>query len=77
MNFPDTGELQWTVLSSDISYSDESLNSLAFCDFQLATWYQFKVSAMNDAGKTTALYNVATTKSNGGNYYNLYLLIRK
>lgn len=67
-----SGELQWTVLSSDISNSDETRKNLAFCDFQPATWYQFKVSAINDAGKTTALYNVATTKLNGGNYYHIY-----
>lgn len=62
------GELQWIVLSSDISNSDETRKNLVFCDFQPATWYQLKVSAVNDAGKTTALYNVATTKLNGGNY---------
>ncbi|XP_031617665.1 Down syndrome cell adhesion molecule-like protein Dscam2 isoform X3 [Contarinia nasturtii] len=59
------GELQWTVLSSDISNSDETQRNLVFCDFQPATWYQLKVAAINDAGKTTALYNVATTKLNG------------
>ncbi|XP_055315179.1 cell adhesion molecule Dscam2 isoform X2 [Sitodiplosis mosellana] len=59
------GELQWTVLSSDISNSDETRKNLVFCDFQPAKWYQLKVSAVNDAGRTTALYNVATTKLNG------------
>lgn len=60
-------QLQWTVLSSDTSNSDENRKNLVFCDFQPATWYQLKVSAVNDAGKTVALYNVATTKLNGGN----------
>lgn len=66
------GEIQWIVLSSDISNVDETRRNLVFCDFQPATWYQLKVSAVNDAGKTTALYNIATTKINGGNhnYYN-------
>lgn len=61
------GELRWTVLSSDISSADETRNNLIFCDFRPATWYQLKVSATNDAGKTTAHYNIATTKLNGGN----------
>lgn len=64
-----SGELRWTVLSSDISDSDENHNNLIFCDFRPATWYQLKVSATNDAGKTTATYNVATTKINGGVYF--------
>lgn len=62
------GEIRWTVLSSDIANSDENRNNLIFCDFRPATWYQLKVSATNDAGKTTAHYNIATTKLNGGNY---------
>lgn len=61
------GEIRWTVLSSDIANSDENRNNLIFCDFRPATWYQLKVSATNDAGRTTAHYNIATTKLNGGN----------
>lgn len=60
------GELRWTVVSSDISNSDENRDNLIFCDFSPATWYQLKVSATNDAGKTMAHYNFATTKLNGG-----------
>lgn len=69
-----SGELRWTVVSSDISNSDENRNNLVFCDFLPATWYQLKMSATNDAGKTTAHYNFATTKINGGNYLILFVL---
>lgn len=62
------GELRWTVVSSDISNSDENRDNLIFCDFSPATWYQLKVSATNDAGKTMAHYNFATTKLNGGKF---------
>lgn len=68
--FSNSGDIRWTVVSSDISNSDEKRENLVFCDFQPATWYQLKVSATNDAGKTTALYDFATTKVNGGNYFN-------
>lgn len=60
------GDIRWTVVSSDIANSDENRENLVFCDFLPATWYQLKVSAVNDAGKTMALYDFATTKVNGG-----------
>lgn len=60
------GDIRWTVVSSDIANSDENRENLVFCDFLPATWYQLKVSAINDAGKTMALYDFATTKINGG-----------
>lgn len=66
--FPHSGDIRWTVVSSDISNSDESRENMVFCDFLPATWYQLKVLAMNDAGKTTALYDFATTRINGGNW---------
>lgn len=68
LRFAFAGELRWTVVSSDISNSDENRDNLIFCDFSPATWYQLKVSATNDAGKTTAHYNFATTKLNGGTF---------
>lgn len=38
---------------------------MTFCDFLPATWYQLKISATNDAGKTVAQYNFATTRLDG------------
>lgn len=59
------GDIRWTVVSSDISNSDENRESLVFCDFSPATWYQLKMSATNDAGRTSATYNFATTNLSG------------
>lgn len=36
-----------------------------FCDFAIATWYQLKMSATNDAGRTLATFNFATTNMAG------------
>lgn len=59
------GDIRWTVVSSDISNSDENRESLVFCDFQPATWYQLKMSASNDAGRTLTTLNFATTNMAG------------
>lgn len=60
------GDLRWTVVSSDTSGSDENKDNLVFCDFKPASWYQLKISATNDAGKTSIQYNFATTTITGG-----------
>lgn len=62
------GEVQWTVVSSDMSNTEENKDVLVFCDFQHASWYQLKIAAINDAGKTVAQYNFATLTQNGGLY---------
>lgn len=36
-----------------------------FCDFQPSKWYQLRISAINDAGKTTEHYSFATTNYDG------------
>lgn len=59
------GDIRWTVVSSDISNSDENRESLSFCDFTPATWYQLKMSASNDAGRTLTMQNFATTNLAG------------
>lgn len=59
------GDTRWTVVTSDISNSDENRENLVFCDFISATWYQLKMSATNDAGKTSAQYYFGTTNLNG------------
>lgn len=61
------GEARWTVVSSDTSGTDGTSEQLVYCDFLPASWYQLKISATNDAGKTTAQYNFATTTVTGGN----------
>lgn len=63
------GDLRWTVVSSDTSGSDENKDNLVFCDFKPASWYQLKISATNDAGKTSIQYNFATTTITGGKIY--------
>lgn len=60
------GEARWLVVSSDTSTTDTSNGELVFCDFLPASWYQLRISASNDAGKTTAQYNFATTTTSGG-----------
>ena len=60
------GELRWTVVSSDTSSSDANKDNLVFCDFKSASWYQLKISAKNEAGKTSIQYNFATTTLTGG-----------
>lgn len=62
------GDIRWTVLSSDTSGSDENKDNLVFCDFSPASWYQLKISAINDAGKTSIQYNFATTTLAGGRF---------
>ncbi|XP_055715988.1 cell adhesion molecule Dscam2 isoform X2 [Phlebotomus papatasi] len=59
------GTIRWTVVSSDISNSEENREKLLFCEFAPATWYQLRVSAINDAGKTTAQFNFGTTTLDG------------
>lgn len=59
------GDIRWTVVSSDISNSEENRESLVFCDFMPATWYQLKMSASNDAGRALATCNFATTNMAG------------
>lgn len=60
------GEVRWTVVSSDTSSSDANKDNLIFCDFKSASWYQLKISAKNEAGKTSVQYNFATTTLTGG-----------
>lgn len=59
------GDKRWTVVTSDISNAEENREKLIFCDFQPAKWYQLRISAINDAGKTTENYNFATTNYDG------------
>lgn len=60
------GDVRWTVVSSDTSSSDGNKDNLVFCDFKSASWYQLKISAKNEAGKTSVSYNFATTTVTGG-----------
>lgn len=60
------GEIRWTVVSSDTSSLDGNKDSLVFCDFKPASWYQLRISAKNEAGKTSIQYNFATTTLSGG-----------
>lgn len=53
------------MVTSDISNAEENREQLMFCDFQPAKWYQLRISAINDAGKTTEHYNFATTNYDG------------
>ncbi|XP_039965640.1 Down syndrome cell adhesion molecule-like protein Dscam2 isoform X1 [Bactrocera tryoni] len=59
------GDIRWTVVTSDISNAEENRENLIFCDFLPAKWYQLRVSATNDAGKTTEHYHFATTNLDG------------
>ncbi|KAL7024043.1 hypothetical protein ACKWTF_012881 [Chironomus riparius] len=59
------GEIRWTVVSSDTSSLDGNKDSLVFCDFKHASWYQLRISAKNEAGKTSIQYNFATTTLSG------------
>ena len=45
--------------------TEDNRDHAIFCDFMPATWYQLKVSARTDAGKTSAQYNFATTTLDG------------
>lgn len=60
------GDVRWTVVSSDTSSSDANKDNLVFCDFKSASWYQLKIAAKNEAGKTSIQYNFATTTLTGG-----------
>lgn len=60
------GERIWTVVSSDISSAETNKENLVFCEFKSASWYQLKITAKNEAGKTSVQYNFATTTTNGG-----------
>uniref|UniRef100_A0A1A9ZZV3 Down syndrome cell adhesion molecule n=2 Tax=Glossina TaxID=44049 RepID=A0A1A9ZZV3_GLOPL len=59
------GDIRWTVVTSDISNAEENRENLIFCDFLPAKWYQLRISATNDAGKTTEHYHFATTNIDG------------
>ncbi|XP_061400528.1 cell adhesion molecule DSCAM-like, partial [Musca vetustissima] len=58
-------DVRWTVVTSDISNAEENRENLIFCEFQPAKWYQLRISATNDAGKTTEHYHFATTNIDG------------
>ena len=60
-----SGDKRWTVVTSDISNAEENREKLMFCDFHPFKWYQLRISAINDAGKTTEHYNFATTSLDG------------
>lgn len=60
-----SGNLRWTLVTSDISNAEENREKLIFCDFLPAKWYQLRISATNDAGKTTEQYHVSTTSVDG------------
>lgn len=60
-----SGSLRWTLVTSDISNAEESREKLIFCDFLPAKWYQLRISATNDAGKTTEQYYVSTKSLDG------------
>ncbi|XP_016950327.1 cell adhesion molecule Dscam2 isoform X1 [Drosophila biarmipes] len=59
------GDIRWTVVTSDISNAEENRENLIFCDFLPAKWYQLRISATNDAGKTTEHYHFSTTNIDG------------
>ncbi|KAH8340543.1 hypothetical protein KR059_000756, partial [Drosophila kikkawai] len=59
------GDIRWTVVTSDISNAEENRENLIFCDFQPAKWYQLRISATNDAAKTTEHYHFSTTSIDG------------
>lgn len=60
------GDIRWTVVSSDISSAETNKETLVFCEFKSARWYQLKITAKNEAGKTSIQYNFATTTVTGG-----------
>ncbi|XP_017969064.1 Down syndrome cell adhesion molecule-like protein Dscam2 isoform X1 [Drosophila navojoa] len=59
------GDVRWTVVTSDISNAEENRENLIFCDFLPAKWYQLRISATNDAAKTTEHYHFSTTNLDG------------
>lgn len=59
------GENRWIVVSSYTARHEEQNDRMVLCDFLPATWYQLRISATNDAGKTVAQYNFATTRVDG------------
>lgn len=63
--FSVAGDKRWTVVTSDISNAEENREKLLFCDFHPSKWYQLRISAINDAGKTTEHYNFATSNIDG------------
>lgn len=68
------GDVRWTVVSSDISSTEghkDSKDSLVVCDFKSASWYQLKITAKNEAGKTSVPYNFATTTMTGGETFTM------
>lgn len=57
----------WNLISTSV------LNDKLYIeDLTPATWYQIKVSANNDAGQITRIYNIATTTMLGGNVTDFY-----
>lgn len=63
--FYPSGDVRWTVVTSDISNAEENRENLIFCDFLPAKWYQLRISATNDAAKTTEHYHFSTTNLDG------------
>jgi len=59
------GDIRWTVVTSDISNAAENRENLIFCDFNPAKWYQLRISATNDAGKTAEHYHFSTLNIDG------------
>jgi Down syndrome cell adhesion molecule len=70
------GDHRWTVVSSDTSTLDGNKDSLVFCDFKPASWYQLRISARNEAGKTSVQYNFATTTVDGGKEWTEIIFIQ-
>lgn len=64
-SFVFSGNHRWTLVTSDISNAEENREKLIFCDFLPAKWYQLRISATNDAGKTTEHYHFSTTSLDG------------
>lgn len=52
-------------MSSDISNSEENRDRMVYCDFLPGTWYQLKMAAINDAGRSSVTFNFATTNMAG------------
>ncbi|XP_047519241.1 Down syndrome cell adhesion molecule-like protein Dscam2 [Pieris napi] len=70
------GSRVWTKAKNTLSYSDTSWNlpmyqasyrssSFAIPDLSPATWYQVRVTATNEAGSVTSIYNFATKNVDG------------
>lgn len=57
------GEQKWRLVSSSVSEE-----RLYIADLMPATWYQLRVTAKNDAGFISGIYNFATTTIRGGAY---------